>query len=112
VLYADRDQANIDNELPLLLDAIAADVHKVASAARDGVITEFAARAAHARKHLPRNQVAAALNGIAEARRAALALIKKNETSELCTRRAAALAARRRSRIVRKSVPSQPVPGV
>jgi hypothetical protein len=94
-----------------LLDAIAADVHKTASAARDGVITEFTARAAHARKHLSRSQLAAALKEIGEARKAALALIKQNETAELSARRAAALAAGRRSRMVTKTTPRQSAPG-
>jgi len=110
VLHGDSDQPDTDPELGSLLDAIAADVHKTASAARDGVIVEFAARAAHARKHLPRNQLSAALKEIAEARKAALALIKRNEIVELSARRAAALAARRRSRITGRSVRLQPAP--
>jgi len=107
----DDDHPVADSELGSLLDAIASDVHKTASAARDGVMTEFAARAAHARKHLSRNQLAAALKEIEEARKAALALIKQNETAELSARRSAALAARRRSRIVTKSTSQQPAPG-
>jgi hypothetical protein len=110
VLHSEGDQQVTDAELGSLLDAIAADVHKTSSAARDGVMTEFAARAGHARKHLPRSQLAAALKEIEQARKAALALIKQNETAELSTRRAAALAARRRSKIVAKSTPPQPGP--
>jgi hypothetical protein len=109
VLHGDGDQVT-DAELGSLLDAIAADVHKTASAARDAVMTEFTARAAHARKHLPRSQLAAALKAIDEARKAALALIKRNQTAELSARRAAALAARRRSRIVAKPPPPQAEP--
>jgi hypothetical protein len=111
VLYTDREQSDIDNELGLLLDAIAADVHKTAAAARDGIVAEFSARAAHARRHLPRHQLAAVLNQIAEARKAALALIKRNEVFELSARRAAALAARKRPRPVIRTAPLTPVPG-
>ncbi len=100
ILHADRGQSEDDPEIGALLDSIAADVHRAASAARDGVIAEFAARADHARRHLPRNQLSAALKAMTEARKAALALIKSNEVAELSARRATALAARRRSRII------------
>jgi hypothetical protein len=110
VPYTDREQSAVDNELGLVLDAIAANVHKTASAARDGIIAEFAARVSYARRHLPRHQLAAALSGIAKARKAALALIKRNEAFELSARRAAALAASRRSRPLLKKMPLQSVP--
>lgn len=106
--YADRDQSAVDNELGLLLDAIAADVHKTASAARDGIIADFAARVAYARRSLPQPQLAAALSGIAESRRAALALIKKSEAAELFARRAAVLADRRRTRVIAKALLQRP----
>jgi hypothetical protein len=92
------EQPEIDPTLGLLLEAIADDVHRIASAARDGIIAEFAARVTHARKYLPRNQVSAAVRGLAEARKAALALVKRNAAAELAGRKKAALAARRRAR--------------
>jgi hypothetical protein len=106
-----NDQTEIDPTLGLLLDAIADDVHRIASAARDGIIAEFAARVAHARKYLPRNQVSATLRGLAEARKAALALVKRNAAAELAGRKKAALAARRRARSVRavRELPSRPM---
>jgi hypothetical protein len=90
------DQSESDPTLGLILEAIADDVHRIAAAAREGIIAEFAARIAHARKHFPRNQLSATLRGLAEARKAALALVKKNATSEIAGRKKAALAARRR----------------
>jgi hypothetical protein len=84
--------------LGLLLSAIDDDVNRFASAARDGINTDFVARVAHARKHLPRHQLAAALRGFAEARKAALTLVSRNAALELAGRKKAALAARRRTR--------------
>jgi hypothetical protein len=84
--------------LGLLLSAIDDDVHRFASAARDGINADFAARVAYARKHLPRHQLASALRGFAEARKAALALVSRNAAMEIAGRKKAALAARRRLR--------------
>jgi hypothetical protein len=85
-----------DEMLGLLLSAIDDDVHRFASAARHGINADFAARVAYARKHLPRHQLAAALRGFAEARKAALALVRRNAELELASRKKAAIAARRR----------------
>jgi hypothetical protein len=91
--YPDKDEM-----LGLLLSAIDDDVHRFASAARDAINADFAARVAYARKHLPRHQLAAALRGFAEARKAAFALVSRNAALELAARKKAALAARRRTR--------------
>jgi hypothetical protein len=109
--HSSSDQLEADPTLGLLLDAIADEVHKIASAARDGIVAEFAARVAHARKCLPRNQLSATLRGLAEARKAALALVKRNAAAELAGRKKAALAARRRARSVRavRASPSRPM---
>lgn len=81
------------DELGVLLAAIADEVHRHASAAREGILADFAARAAHARKHLPRNLLAATLASIKQQRKAALALISRNASLEIAGRRKAAIAA-------------------
>ena len=81
------------NELGALLEALAEEVHQHATAARDGVLMEFAARIAHARKHLSPQLFAATLGAIKEQRKAALALISRTAALELAARRKAAIAA-------------------
>jgi hypothetical protein len=90
------DDPEDDRSLGLLLAVIADDVHQFASAARDGINADFAARAAYARRTLPRGQVAATLSGLAQARKAALAVVSKNAASEIASRKRAAIEARRR----------------
>jgi hypothetical protein len=87
-----------DTELGALLDAIAEDVQHTAAAVRAGIMADFAARVAHARRHLPRQQLAAALRGFAEARKAALALARRNARMELQARKKAAILMRQQSR--------------
>jgi hypothetical protein len=79
--------------LGALLASIADDVHHRVTAARNGVIADFAGRAMHARKHLSRHLLAATLATIKEARKAALALIAQNAALELSGRKKAAIAA-------------------
>jgi hypothetical protein len=93
-----EEQPEADHTLGLLLAVIADDVHQFASAARDGIVADFAARAAHARKCLPRAQLAATLSGLAQARKAALAVVSRNAALEIAGRKRAAIEARRRRR--------------
>jgi hypothetical protein len=92
-----EDQAS-DTDLGPLLAAIADDVHRCAAAACAGIIADFAARVAYARKHLPRHQLAAALGALAQERKAALALVKRNAALELAARKKAVIEARRPKR--------------
>lgn len=92
--------------LGALLGVIAEDVHRTASAVRDAIRADFAARIAYARRHLPRSLLAAALHGLAHARSAALALVNQNAALELAARKKAAIAARpRRNRRLRIDTP-------
>jgi hypothetical protein len=90
-----EDPREDSDGLGALLASIADDVHHRATAARNGVIADFAGRAMHARKHLSRHLLAATLAAIKEARKAALALISQNAALELAGRRQAAIAALR-----------------
>jgi hypothetical protein len=99
------EQPEADHTLGLLLAVIADDVHQFALAARDGIIADFAARAAHARKSLPRAQLAATLSGLAQARKAALALVGRNAALEIAGRKTAAIEARRRRRSYFQATP-------
>jgi hypothetical protein len=91
-----EEGAASDAELGPLLGAIADDVHATAAAARDGVLADFAARVAYARRFLTGPQLAATLGAIAQARKAALAAVKRNAALELSGRKKAAIASRRR----------------
>lgn len=88
-----EDPGGASDELGMLLAAIADDVHRHVAAAREGVLADFSARAAHARKHLSRNLLAATLAAIKEQRKAAMALIRRNASLEIAARRKAAIAA-------------------
>jgi hypothetical protein len=100
-----RAQAGIDaqgedpreggDDLSAFLAAISDEVHRHSAAARDGVITDFAARMAHARKHLSPHLLAAALAAFKEQRKAALATVRRNAASELAGRKKAAIMASR-----------------
>jgi hypothetical protein len=79
--------------LSALLGAIADEVHQHAAAARDGVLSDFAARVAHAHKHLSPHLLVAALAAFKEQRKAALAIISRNAASELAGRKKAAIMA-------------------
>jgi hypothetical protein len=87
-----------DTELGAILGGIAEEVHQIAVAVRAGIMADFAARAAHARKHLPRHLIAGALAAIRQARGAALAVARQNTKAELQGRKKAAVATRRRPR--------------
>jgi hypothetical protein len=88
-----EDPLESGDELGALLASIADDVHHRATAARNGVLADFAGRAMHARRHLSRHLIAATLAAIKEARKAALALIAQNARLELSGRKEAAIAA-------------------
>jgi hypothetical protein len=88
-----------DTELGPLLGAIADDVHAIAGAAREGVLADFAARVAHARRHQSGPQLLATLAALAQARKAALAVVKQNAALELAGRKKAALTAHRLPRL-------------
>jgi hypothetical protein len=83
--------------LGAILHAIAEDVKHLLAAVRAGIIAEFTARATVARRHLPRDQIAAALQILAQMRRAALALAEQNAKLEMSARRETALAAYRQA---------------
>jgi hypothetical protein len=85
----------IDTELGAVLGAIAEEVHQIAAAVRAGIMADFAARAAYARKHLPRHLVTGALAAIKQMRTAALASARQNAKAELRGRKNAVIAARR-----------------
>lgn len=82
-----------DDGLGASLAAIAEEVHRHAAAARHGVLADFAARASHARKHLSRPLLAAALASIKEQRKAVLVLITRNAAAELASRKHALICA-------------------
>jgi len=88
-----EDPREDSDGLGALLASIADDVHHHATAARNGVIADFAGRAMHARRHLSRHLLAATLAAIKEARKAALALISRNAAMELAGRKKAAIGA-------------------
>jgi hypothetical protein len=88
-----EDPRDGGDELGALLDAIADEVHRHAAAARNGVMSDFAAHMAHARKHLSPHLLAAALATYKEQRKAALAAISRNAASEIAARKKAAVMA-------------------
>jgi len=85
-----------DTELGPLLGAIVDDVHRRSAAAREGVMADFAASVAHAKRHLPRSMLAATLSALAQARKAALAFVNRSAALELAARKKAAIMARGR----------------
>jgi hypothetical protein len=97
----DGEAAGSDSELGAVLDAIDHDVQVSEAAACAGIMAEFAGRIAYARKHLPRDQVAAAIAAIVQARKAALATVKRNAAERRAGRKKAAAMARRRSRVTK-----------
>lgn len=97
------DWGSEDIELGKILSAIAEEVHRLASLARCAIMAEYAGKIAHAYKFLPRHQVAGAVRAVKEARKATLALIKRNATAELVGRRQAAIRAYRKPFTVAKT---------
>jgi hypothetical protein len=93
-----EEAPDADTDLGAVLSAIDDEVQGSAAGARAGIMADFAARVAHARKHLPRHQIAAAVAAFKEARKAALALVKRNAAQERAGRKKAATMARRRPR--------------
>jgi hypothetical protein len=88
-----EDPREDSDGLGALLASIADDVHHRVTAARNGVIADFAGRAMHARKHLSRHLLAATLAALKEQRKAALALISRNSAMEMAGRKKAAIGA-------------------
>jgi hypothetical protein len=78
-----------------LLDYMNDEVHRHAAVARDAVSADFAARVAHARKHLSPSLLAATLAALKAQRRAALAQISRNAAAELAGRKKIAIMASR-----------------
>lgn len=68
-------------------DAVGDEIQIAAAAAAAGVMADFAARIAYARKHVPRHQLAAAIAAINAMRSAALATINRNAAMELAAKR-------------------------
>jgi hypothetical protein len=85
--HGGQDPNGENTELDQILSAIADEVNRHCAAVCDGVNMDFAARADHARKFLPRNQVAAALAAIKQARQAALAYARAEANARLKARR-------------------------
>jgi hypothetical protein len=84
--------------LSALIEAISDEVHRHTTAARDGLLADFAARMAHARKHLSPHLLAASLAALKQQRKSALALINRNAAAELAGRKKAAIMASRPNR--------------
>jgi hypothetical protein len=100
---APGDSGGDNLELGQIISAIAEDVGRHCAAVCDGINADFAARAAHARKFLPRSQVAGTLQALKQARQAALALARQTARSELQGRKQTAIAlyARQRRRSIK-----------
>jgi hypothetical protein len=95
--HAGDHPGDSDVTLGVILHAIAEDVKHLATAVRVGIVAEFTARATAARRNLPRDQIAAVLQILAQMRRAALALAEQNAKLEMSARRESALAAYRQA---------------
>jgi hypothetical protein len=81
-----QDSIGENTELDQILSAIAEEVIRHRATVCDGINKDFAARADHARRFLPRNQVAAALAAIKQARQAALAYARAEANARLKAR--------------------------
>jgi hypothetical protein len=109
-----EDPRDASDSLSALLAAIDDEVSQHAAAACDGVMADFAARVAHARRHLSPHLLAATLAAIKEQRKAALALIKRNAATERAGRKKAAImaaAGRRRATPERRGRRNDPPGG-
>lgn len=105
------EETGSDAALGAVLNAIDRDVNARSEASRIGIVAEFAARIAYARKYLPRNQVSAAVAAIVQVRKAALAILKQTAAQERAGRKKAAMLAWRRLRIIALEVSRrQPAP--
>jgi hypothetical protein len=85
-------------ELLLVLSAIAEEVARHGAAVCSGIAADFSARMAHARRTLPRNEAAAAVAVLQQARKAALQLARQMAQAELKARQDAAITQYRRPR--------------
>lgn len=85
-----------DSELGAILGAIDDEIQGSAAAECASIMAEFAAHVAHARKHLPRHQVAAAVGALKQARKAALTIVKRNAAQERTGRKKQIVMERRR----------------
>ena len=89
---ATEDSGGENSELGQILSAIAEEVNRHCAAVCAGINADFAGRAAHARRTLPRGQIAAALQAFKQARKAALELARQAARIELQGRKEAAIA--------------------
>lgn len=77
-----------------LLAAITEEAHRMLAATRQEIMADFGRRMAHARHHMPRAELAAAMRVLKDARRAALAAAAREAKAESCGRRRAAIEAK------------------
>ena len=88
---SDAPDESIENvELLQILGAIADDVARHCAALCAGIMADFAARTAHARRSLPRSQAAAAAMNLSQQRQAALQLARQMARLEIKARQDAA----------------------
>jgi hypothetical protein len=92
------DSGGENAELGQILSVIAEEVNRHCSTVCAGINADFAARAANARRTLPRYQVAAALQAFKQARQAALELARQAARMELQGRKEAAIVLHGRQR--------------
>ena len=85
-------------ELLQILGAIAEEVTRHCAAVCAGITADFAVRTAHARRTLPRNEAAAAVHALQQARKAALQFARQIAQSELKARQDAARSLHQRPR--------------
>ncbi len=93
------DSDGADEGLGGLLAAIADEVQSRVAAVVAGLSGEFAARIAHARKTLPKDQAAAAVAALKQARKVAVKAVRENAAGEIKGRQKAAMVLRRRGKI-------------
>jgi hypothetical protein len=84
------DDGGANTELADALDAIAEDVHRHCAAICEGIAAEFAGRKAHARKCLPKDQLAAAVAALNDLCRSAIAAARRQAKAEIASRSQAA----------------------
>jgi hypothetical protein len=93
------DSGGENGELADALDAIAEEVQRHCAAICEAIATEFAGRKAHARKCLPKDQVAAAIAALNDLCRSAIAAAQRQAKAEIASRsHAAKMMYRRRPR--------------
>jgi hypothetical protein len=86
--------ATPDDSFGGLLAALSDEAQRSASAARAGIMAEFAAAMLHARRYARRGELPAIMRALKDARRAALAAAKRKAALEVQGRRQAVVSAR------------------